>query len=131
MELKENLLGMDHVGIPTADLEKSIAFYESIGFEVALRTAVPDGGKVAFLRLIALPLVVLCIFKYSGLAALVPDGQSILMISLLAASAPAAANVTQIAQVYGHEGDYAGAINVITTLLCIGTMPLMVLLYQM
>ena len=29
MELKENLLGMDHVGIPTADLEKSIAFYES------------------------------------------------------------------------------------------------------
>ena len=43
--------------------------------------------KVAFLRLIALPLVVLCIFKYSGLAALVPDGQSILMISLLAASA--------------------------------------------
>ena len=87
--------------------------------------------KVAFQRLIALPLVVLCIFKYSGLAALVPDGQSILMISLLAASAPAAANVTQIAQVYGHEGDYAGAINVITTLLCIGTMPLMVLLYQM
>ena len=87
--------------------------------------------KVAFLRLIALPLVVLCIFKYSGLAALVPDGRSILMISLLAASAPAAANVTQIAQVYGHEGDYAGAINVITTLLCIGTMPLMVLLYQM
>ena len=87
--------------------------------------------KVAFLRLIALPLVVLCIFKYSGLAALVPDGQSILMISLLAASAPAADNVTQIAQVYGHEGDYAGAINVITTLLCIGTMPLMVLLYQM
>ena len=87
--------------------------------------------KVAFLRLIALPLVVLCIFKYSGLAAQVPDGQSILMISLLAASAPAAANVTQIAQVYGHEGDYAGAINVITTLLCIGTMPLMVLLYQM
>ena len=87
--------------------------------------------KVAFLRLIALPRVVLCIFKYSGLAALLPDGQSILMISLLAASAPAAANVTQIAQVYGHEGDYAGAINVITTLLCIGTMPLMVLLYQM
>ena len=88
-------------------------------------------GRYLALGLIALPLVVLCIFKYSGLAALVPDGQSILMISLLAASAPAAANVTQIAQVYGHEGDYAGAINVITTLLCIGTMPLMVLLYQM
>ena len=87
--------------------------------------------KVAFLRLIALPLTVLCILKFSGLAALAEDGQSILMISLLAASAPAASNVTQMAQVYGHEGDYASAINVITTLLCIGTMPLMVFLYQL
>ena len=87
--------------------------------------------KVAFLRLIVLPLVVLGILKYSGLASLVPDGESILLISLLAASAPAASNVTQIAQVYGHEGDYASAINVITTLFCIGTMPLMVLLYQL
>lgn len=87
--------------------------------------------KVAFLRLIVLPLVVLGILKYSGLASLVPDGEAILLISLLAASAPAASNVTQIAQVYGHEGDYASAINVITTLFCIGTMPLMVLLYQL
>ena len=68
---------------------------------------------------------------YSGLASLVPDGESILLISLLAASAPAASNVTQIAQVYGHEGDYASAINVVTTLLCIFTMPLMVALYQL
>ena len=87
--------------------------------------------KVAILRLLVLPLAVLCILKYSGLAALVPNGASILLISLLAASAPAASNVTQMAQVYGHEGDYASAINVITTLLCIGTMPLMVLLYQL
>ena len=86
---------------------------------------------VAFLRLIAAPLIVLCILKFSGLASLVPDGESILLISLLAASAPAASNVTQIAQVYGHEGDYASAINAITTLLCIGTMPLMVFLYQL
>lgn len=87
--------------------------------------------KVAFLRLIAIPLVVLCILKYSGLAALVPSGSSILLVSLLAACAPAASNVTQIAQVYGHEGDYASAINVLTSLLCIVTMPLMVLLYQL
>ena len=87
--------------------------------------------KVAFLRLIALPLVVLCVFKFTGLASLVPDGRSILLISLLAASAPSASNVTQIAQVYGHEGDYASAINAVTLLLCVVTMPLMVLLYQL
>ena len=51
MELRENLSGLEHVGVPTADIEKTIAFYESIGFEVALRTAIPDGGSVAFLRL--------------------------------------------------------------------------------
>ena len=87
--------------------------------------------KVVFLRLIAMPLVILCILKYSGLASLAPDGASILLVSLLAACAPSASNVTQIAQVYGHEGDYASAINVISTLLCIVTMPLMVLLYQL
>lgn len=86
--------------------------------------------KVAFLRLTP-PLVVLCIFKLlwpCGPGAgwpVHPDDQP------AGSKCPAAANVTQIAQVYGHEGDYAGAINVITTLLCIGTMPLMVLLYQM
>ena len=32
MNLKENLTGLEHVGIPTADLDKTIAFYESLGF---------------------------------------------------------------------------------------------------
>lgn len=51
MDLKENLVGLEHVGVPTADIEKTIAFYESLGFTVALRTAIPEGGKVAFLQL--------------------------------------------------------------------------------
>ncbi len=51
MDLKENLVGLEHVGVPTADIEKTIAFYESLGFTVALRTAVPGGGNVAFLQL--------------------------------------------------------------------------------
>ena len=45
MELKENLVGLEHVGVPTADIEKTIAFYESLGFAVALRTAIPEGGQ--------------------------------------------------------------------------------------
>ena len=32
---------------------------------------------------------------------------------------------------YGKDADYASAINVVTTLLCIFTMPLMVALYQL
>lgn len=87
--------------------------------------------KVVFLRLIAMPLVILCVLKYSGLADLAPNGDSILLVSLLCSCAPAASTVTQMAQVYGYEGDYASAINVASTLLCIVTMPLMVLLYQL
>lgn len=35
-----------------------------------------------------------------------------------------------MSQVYGKDADYASAINVATTLLCIVTMPLMVMIYQ-
>ncbi|MEI3347630.1 MAG: hypothetical protein V8R55_04270 [Dysosmobacter sp.] len=77
------------------------------------------------------PLALLCLLKFSGIASLVPGGATILLISFLAASAPAASTVTQMAQVYGSDSDYAGAVNVPTTLLCIVTMPLLVALYQL
>ncbi|MBR1821851.1 MAG: VOC family protein [Clostridia bacterium] len=42
--------GLQHIGVPTNDLNKTIEFYVSLGFEVALRTANGD-EQVAFLRL--------------------------------------------------------------------------------
>lgn len=42
--------GLQHIGVPTNDLNKTIEFYQSLGFEVALRTANGD-EQVAFLRL--------------------------------------------------------------------------------
>ena len=87
--------------------------------------------KAAFLRLVAVPLVVLVLLKYSGLARLVPDGETILLVSFLSAITPSASAVTQIAQVYSSDGEYAGSINVVTTLLCIVTMPLIIALYQL
>ena len=35
MELREQLNGIQHVGIPTNDIEMTIAFYEKLGFEIA------------------------------------------------------------------------------------------------
>ena len=86
---------------------------------------------IVFLRLIVFPLPILLILKLSGMANLVNNGQWILLITLLAASAPSASAVTQMSQVYGKDPDYACAINVATTLLCILTMPLMVSLYPL
>ena len=85
---------------------------------------------ITLLRLVGIPLVGVLLLKYSGLAALVQDGKTILLISLLAICTPSASTLTQMAQVYGRDADYASAINVTTTLLCIVTMPLMVALYQ-
>ena len=100
---------------------------------VDLRQLLANHGvwKVSFLRLVGFPLVVMLLLKYSGLAVLVPNGETILLVSLLAAITPSASAVTQIAQVYSEDGEYAGAINVVTTLLCIVTMPVIVMLYQL
>lgn len=44
--------GIQHIGIPTSDIEKTISFYEKLGFVVEHRNQVPsNGAQVAFLRL--------------------------------------------------------------------------------
>lgn len=83
------------------------------------------------LRLLVLPVLALLFLKYSGIAGLVENGNMILLVTLLACITPSASTITQMAQVYGKDADYASAINVTTTLLCIVTMPVMVALYQM
>lgn len=101
------------------------------GMDLRHAFAAPGIWKVAALRLVVLPLAVLFLLKVGGLAALAPNGETILQISLLAAMGPSASTVTQMAQIYGHDGEYASAINVATTLLCIVTMPLLMGLYQL
>lgn len=52
MNLKTYTTGIQHIGIPTNDIEKTIAFYRELGFEAALRTFNEAAGeKVAFLKL--------------------------------------------------------------------------------
>ena len=86
---------------------------------------------VAFFRLLGFPILLLILLKLSPLAPLFSGYSTVLMVTLLATSAPSAATVTQMAQVYGKDANYASACNVVTTLLCIATMPLMLWLYQM
>ncbi len=50
MSLKEHLHGLQHIGIPTNNLAQTIAFYESLGFEVAHRNHTPT-EPVVFLTL--------------------------------------------------------------------------------
>lgn len=85
---------------------------------------------ISFLRLIVVPLAALVLLKLSHLTALSTDGPKLLLIVFLAIITPSASTVTQMCQVYGNDSHYASAINVVTTLCSILTMPLMVMLFQ-
>ena len=51
-KIAESINGLQHIGLPTNDLEKTVAFYEGLGFSVALRTVNEAAGEqVAFLQL--------------------------------------------------------------------------------
>ena len=84
---------------------------------------------ITFLRLIAVPLIALVLIKLSNLDSFSADGNKIILIVFLAIITPSAS--TQMCQVYGNDSKYASAINVMTTLLSIITMPVMVMLFQM
>ena len=52
MNLREQLNGVQHIGIPTNDIENTIEFYQKLGFEIAFRTVNEEANeKVVFLKL--------------------------------------------------------------------------------
>lgn len=48
MEVK--IKGLAHIGIPTSNLEKSIAFYESIGFKIIVNAPQLEGNNFVFME---------------------------------------------------------------------------------
>lgn len=51
MDITKYMTGIQHVGIPTNDLDKTIAFYQRLGFVVAHQTVNEKANeKVAFLQ---------------------------------------------------------------------------------
>jgi len=48
--IAQRVTGIQHIGLPTNDLKKTIEFYESLGFEQTFKTTLPT-DYVAFLQL--------------------------------------------------------------------------------
>lgn len=46
--MNDNIRGLQHIGIPTADMDRTVAFYERLGFAAAYRTT-HEGTPVCFL----------------------------------------------------------------------------------
>lgn len=48
--IKDRIRSMQHIGLPTNDMKKTLEFYESLGFEIATRH-INNGEDVVFLTL--------------------------------------------------------------------------------
>lgn len=84
---------------------------------------------ICALRLVIYPTLLILAIKLTGLTRLA-SSPAVMMITLLAASAPSATTVTNLSQVYNSDPEIAATVNIITMLLCIATIPLINLLYQ-
>lgn len=86
---------------------------------------------ICFIRLIFYPVLAVVAFGLLGRTGIHADAEYILMVVLLATAAPAAAMVTQLAQIHEKDVKYASVINVMSVIFCIITMPIMVMVYEL
>lgn len=85
---------------------------------------------IGLIRLVLYPLLSLLFFIPVGRLGIHTDAEYILLVVFLATSAPAAAMVTQLAQIHNRDSQYASVINVMSIVFCIITMPVMVMIYE-
>ena len=86
---------------------------------------------VLIMRMVICPFITLIVAKYAWMGISIANAEKILLISFLASITPSAATVMQFAQINNQDADFAVAINIVTTLTCIVSMPIFVALYQM
>lgn len=85
---------------------------------------------IVALRLVVYSVLITLLMKaVVGMSAVDQEMSNALFVTLFAAITPSACTMTQMARVYGKDAEYANVINVVTTLCCVVTMPLMVALY--
>ena len=82
-------------------------------------------------RLLVYPAAAILIFRLFGMFRLYPQAKEVLTVVALTAGAPAAVMITQFTQMYrsAEEAQYSSAINIMSTILCLFTMPLIAALY--
>lgn len=84
---------------------------------------------VTITRLLICPGIIMLILKCILLIVKMPYVDTVVLISYLASITPTASTVMQFAQIYGKDSCYATAINAVTTVGCIITMPLLIMLF--
>ncbi|MDD6327388.1 MAG: AEC family transporter [Lachnospiraceae bacterium] len=85
---------------------------------------------VCLMRLVVLPFCVILLIRMSSVTVRISFAKDVLLIVFLAISAPVAVTVTQMADLFHNNEKQAGAINVMSVLLSVITMPFMLAVYQ-
>lgn len=84
---------------------------------------------ICLIRLIVMPILILGILKMSNLNSVLPEAKNILLIVFLACSSSSAATIVQLAQNAGKDSAKASAINLMSVLMLVVTMPVMVFIF--
>ncbi len=85
---------------------------------------------ITFMRLLVYPIIIVILFHLTGLTRVLDNSYQIIMITILACSAPVAATITQFASLYNKQPLYSSMINVVSVICSIITMPLIIWLYE-
>ncbi len=87
---------------------------------------------ITFGRLIVYPAAAIAVLCVCGVFHLHPQAREIITVVALTAGAPAAVMVTQFTQMYRteQEAQFASSVNIMSTVLCLATMPVISWLYQ-
>ena len=88
------------------------------------------GYLVAFMRLILYPLLALGLLYLTGFLRNYPDMIPVFQALFFTFAAPPAAMVSQLALIYNEEPVEAGSLNVIGTVLCALTIPIVITCFQ-
>ena len=86
---------------------------------------------ISFLRLIALPIIFMLVLYASGYVQAHPAMRPVAMVTLLGVASPSAATIVQMVVINGKDAMKASIYNVMTTILCVVSIPLMVFMFQM
>lgn len=84
---------------------------------------------VMMARLVMCPVIIMFLLKGISFIVRIPNIDTVMLISYLATITPTASTVMQFSQIYGKDSYYATAINAVTTVGCIITMPLLIMFF--
>lgn len=85
---------------------------------------------ISFGRLVALPVLCMLMLYLTGFVQSHPSMRPVFMVITIGAAAPSASTIVQLAVLHDRDAAKAGIYNVMSTILCVITIPLIILLFQ-